>query len=300
MNSSTKHILIADDEQNIRKLLSVLLEERGYTVEEAQHGQAALEILKQRQPDMVISDIHMPYLDGFDLLKIIDEAYPHIKRILMTGYNIDKYLRMIRKHNIGNILAKGVDFNLDEIGSYVDAIMTGDIFGLQRYFHDTAVTSKRISTSRQAREVITEIVQQYRGDDKMYLEIAIDELISNAVYHAILQLTNVSREHWRDDYCIALETAVTLSWAQDSEKMGIAVEDPKGNLRKTDVLKWLNHKIGDASGLQEHGRGLILVRKLIDRFIINIDPNHKTECILLQYFHRNHKSAQKPLLIHEI
>lgn len=66
-----KTILVVDDEANIRRLLRQELETEGYLVTEAKDGVAALESIKQTQPDLIITDVMMPRLDGFDLTAVL-------------------------------------------------------------------------------------------------------------------------------------------------------------------------------------------------------------------------------------
>ena len=59
-------ILIADDEADIRKILRLLLEKKGYTVSEASNGQSAIEKACEGDIDLIIMDIMMPYLSGIE------------------------------------------------------------------------------------------------------------------------------------------------------------------------------------------------------------------------------------------
>jgi CheY-like chemotaxis protein len=293
------NLLVVDDEKNIRQVLVDLFKAQGYSIRQACNGIEALELIDELVPDLVISDIQMPGMDGFELFKVIESKYPRIKHVLMTSYDVDQYISHIRKHNIGNILTKGAEFNLVEISAYIKALLTGNIFGLERYFlgiHQKAVSLTRYSD---ARNVCDEIINQMPEKSRMYLQVAIDELISNAFFHGVLELTGIPRELWCDDYEIDPQSAITVTWAHDDEKVGVSIVDPKGNLKKNDVLKWLDTCREEKLG-QEHGRGLLLVRRLIDRMIINIDPGKRTECIVIQYFEKSSKTANKPLLVHEL
>ncbi|MBD3346836.1 MAG: response regulator [Chitinivibrionales bacterium] len=301
MNTDQYSILIVDDDDTIRMVLSKFLRKKGYTIFEAPNGKIGLDMVARHHPHMVISDIQMPEMDGFALIRELQKNFPGIKRILMTGYDIDSYVDMIRQHNIGNVLPKGSDFNLNELSHYIHNLLTGEIFGLERYFPKETIKTNIACTHAQAQKICSTIVEHYPSKGAVFLEIAIDELISNAVFHGVLQMTNKSRSEWSDDYTLAKEDAVTISWANDDEKIGVAVEDPKGNLKKTDVLNWLDNRIDEnILNENEHGRGFLLLRRLIDKFIVNIDPGKKTECIILNYFDRERKKSRKPLLIHEL
>ncbi len=66
-----KLILVVDDEQDIVELVSLVLEEPGLSVLSAYNGQQALDILQEQHPDLILSDVMMPHLDGLQLCKRI-------------------------------------------------------------------------------------------------------------------------------------------------------------------------------------------------------------------------------------
>jgi len=79
-------ILVVDDEAPMLKLLETILKKDGYDVIKAQNGFDALEIVKTERIDLVISDIKMPKMNGFELLKRLKAENPKIGVIIMTGY----------------------------------------------------------------------------------------------------------------------------------------------------------------------------------------------------------------------
>jgi DNA-binding NtrC family response regulator len=85
MNSGIS-ILVVDDEQLLRDLLVKILSKEGYQVETAVDGEEALEKLRQNRYSLLISDIKMPRLNGFELLKQVKQAYPEMGVIMMTAY----------------------------------------------------------------------------------------------------------------------------------------------------------------------------------------------------------------------
>src|SRR5438552_5870698 len=81
-----RSILIADDEESIRHVLVVLLEERGYEVRAVSDGEEALRELRARDYDALVTDVRMPRLDGLTLVRKALEASPEITVIVMSAY----------------------------------------------------------------------------------------------------------------------------------------------------------------------------------------------------------------------
>ena len=77
-------IMVVDDEQAILRLLSRTLEPEGYGVVVADNGRSALELLEEHEPDLVILDIMMPGLDGFQALDIIRQR-SNVPVIMLTA-----------------------------------------------------------------------------------------------------------------------------------------------------------------------------------------------------------------------
>jgi len=83
---SSVSILIVDDEEMMRTLLNRILSREGYKIRSAEDGVIALEVLKAEKFDIIISDMKMPRMNGFELLKIVKKEYPKIGVIIMTAY----------------------------------------------------------------------------------------------------------------------------------------------------------------------------------------------------------------------
>jgi DNA-binding response OmpR family regulator len=83
---STVSILVVDDEEMLRNLLMKILTKEGYQVDAACDGEDAVEKLRQKTYSLLISDIKMPRLNGFELLKVAKRDYPTMGVIIMTAY----------------------------------------------------------------------------------------------------------------------------------------------------------------------------------------------------------------------
>lgn len=80
-----KRILAVDDEPNMRRLLEISLRQAGFRPVVASDGKEALNIIKTQQIDLVISDLHMPIMNGLELLKAIRLEYEHLPFIMVTA-----------------------------------------------------------------------------------------------------------------------------------------------------------------------------------------------------------------------
>ena len=88
-------ILIVDDAPAIRAMLRTLFEEEGYTVVTAPDGYAALELLGDDPPDLIITDVKMPRLDGWQLLRRVREQHPTLPAILISAVDPGSWRREI-------------------------------------------------------------------------------------------------------------------------------------------------------------------------------------------------------------
>ncbi len=100
---SGKQILVADDEQIIKETLFNVLRKYGARVDSAESGTEAIELLRANdyQYDLVITDIRMPYQDGYAVFREIREHRPALPVIFMTGFEYDSEHRLIRAREEG-------------------------------------------------------------------------------------------------------------------------------------------------------------------------------------------------------
>lgn len=85
MGSFNYRILFVDDDERTRELAHALLSAQGYHVVSAADGFDALSALKQSLPDVIISDLRMPNMNGFEFLSVVRKRFPHIPVIAVSG-----------------------------------------------------------------------------------------------------------------------------------------------------------------------------------------------------------------------
>src|ERR1035438_2029199 len=85
MPDTKARLLIVDDEPSIRTSMWHVLTEIGYGVRCAEDGFSALEELRKEVPDVLLSDLNMPGMTGFELLSVVRRRFPAIQTIAMSG-----------------------------------------------------------------------------------------------------------------------------------------------------------------------------------------------------------------------
>lgn len=300
-------ILVVDDEAPIRDMLSDALRIFGYDVDTAPDGPTALQRLKDHPYHMVLSDINMPYMTGFELLKVIANTYPQVKRVLMTGYNLDEYMRMVRDHNVGNVIAKSVPLNFKEIKEILNSLLNNSIFGLEPYMlAPHSVQSFRLMEPSQIDDISESLSQHYSGTpNHNKFKVVLIELMTNALFYGARNEAGDRKQEWVKDFKLSEDDAVVVTACIDKEKLAVSVLDRGGKLDKHTVLYWLDRQTThDEKGLpmgifDYHGRGFFITRKYVDRFIINIEKGKRCECCIFNYFEEKY-AGNKPLIINEI
>ena len=301
-------ILVVDDEQEIRQMIvDYLRDVENYVVSDARDGAEALELLGKQHFDLVLSDINMPGMKGFDLLHIVKDKYPLVKRVLITAYNVEDYLELALKYDIGNIFVKTAPFNFEELSVIIRNLLLGSIFGLDPYFAPAVEKNGfRIKNAHHLdthAKVITEFIGDYKRAKR--LEVVIVELLTNAIFYGVRQESPERKDEWDVNVELPDDKAIAVTVARDAEKYGISVCDEGGRLKKADALYWMNRQIArDAAGLpvglfDAHGRGLFIARRYIDRLIINVNYGVRTEIVIINYFNKTFYGF-KPLYINEL
>ncbi|MCK5541399.1 MAG: response regulator [Desulfobacterales bacterium] len=79
-------IILIDDEEDIREVLSIVLEDAGYSVTTASDGDSGIKLCDDIQPQIIITDIRMPGMDGIQVLEAVKKDYPDIEVIVVTAF----------------------------------------------------------------------------------------------------------------------------------------------------------------------------------------------------------------------
>lgn len=106
-------ILVVDDEESIREFLDIMLRKEGYDVTCVEDGQQAIDLLKKKSFDLVISDLQMPNVTGIELLKHTKDNYPELLFMMITAFGTTETAVDAMKMGAYDYVTK--PFKLDEV-----------------------------------------------------------------------------------------------------------------------------------------------------------------------------------------
>jgi len=123
MKPNARHILVIDDEPEVRDMLHGFLEEKGFSVTLAMDGIQAIECIKQDIPGIIIIDLLLPGEHGINLIKTIKKDY-FIPIIIISGvYRQEEISPFMEENFVEGFIEKPIDLNrlLQSIQSIIDA-----------------------------------------------------------------------------------------------------------------------------------------------------------------------------------
>jgi CheY-like chemotaxis protein len=117
------HVLVVDDDEDIRTVVCGCLAEEGYAVAAAANGYEALEAVAQHPPDVVLLDMHMPAADGWAFMSGYRQAIATPGRVVVFTAAADA-ARCAAEVNADAFLAK--PFDVDRLVALVEGVLSGD------------------------------------------------------------------------------------------------------------------------------------------------------------------------------
>ena len=116
-------IMLVDDEEEVRTSIirKIDWQDAGFEViGDAENGKEALEKIEQNEPDVVLTDIRMPYMDGLEMAENIRQRYPSIKIVIFSGFDEFEYAKKAIKLNVIEYILKPV--NVEELTAILKKI----------------------------------------------------------------------------------------------------------------------------------------------------------------------------------
>ena len=103
-----KKILVIDDEPEICKMVTEFLFDAGYSASFALNGPDGLAMIKKESPSLVILDIGMPGMDGFEVMRLIREQFPALPVVVLTGHRDTETVKKMVELGASEYLTKPI------------------------------------------------------------------------------------------------------------------------------------------------------------------------------------------------
>ncbi len=317
-NNKQNTILAVDDSNVIRKMLNHYLDKNNYNIILAKDGAEALKTFDTQKIDLLITDINMPQMGGFELLFELRQRNYNPPYIMITDSDINKYLELAIENQVGNILSKPL--NESELLNTVYKLLYPEtLFGLKNYLYvdENTLHTINVSSSQQCEDAVKLVLEKandlgLESDFIPSLRLILSEMAINALYHPH-GLTHQKEE--RQSVQLKDGDKIKIQYGVNEEKFGVSIADFEGKLTKLVVLSTFkeffesNQKMMKAiemgedptEFIKDKGRGLQMAREMSNEYYFNIKSNEITEIIIITWLKKNSSnSANQSIKINEI
>ncbi|MFN0197048.1 MAG: response regulator [Planctomycetaceae bacterium] len=286
-------VLIVDDSAADRALASGLLQKRaGYKVLFATNGVEAVSQIEMHLPDLVITDLQMPDMNGLQLVEHIKREYPLIPVILMTARGSEEIaVQALRSGAASYVPKKTLARDLSETVEMVAASLRDDRAHSRLMFHrmtksdsvfelpnDLTLIPPLVSHLRQ----LTRYMGVCNDSDRLRVGVAIEEALVNAYYHGNLEVSSILREQNHNEYHeLAKERLLKSPYKNRSIHVEVHLTRERAAFVVRDEGPGFDpQSVPDPTSLQNldrpWGRGLLLIRTFMDELHFSSTGNEIT------------------------
>jgi CheY-like chemotaxis protein len=285
-------VLVVDDCAVDRTLAgAILMKDRSFAVEYAHDGDEALEMIGRSPPDLVLTDLQMPGVDGLQLVSAVRQRHPRVPVILMTSQGSEEIA--FRALQVGAASYVPKSFLPDNLRDTVAKVLQAS-FNESHYYKTMAclTRSERVFTLANDSALFAPLIVQFQEEcvalgvcdqsERIRLGVGLGEALANAMFHGNLELQSSLRETDADAYHNLAESRRRQSPYQDRR-----IEIEVRLARDLAVFVVRDEGPGfDPTGLPDPtdpanldkvtGRGILLMRAFMDRVDFNTRGNEVT------------------------
>ncbi|MCH2211069.1 MAG: response regulator [Fuerstiella sp.] len=284
-------ILIAEDSATQATQIRLLLERDGHSVLIATDGKQATAILAETLPDIIITDLNMPEMDGLELVEFVRTHHSEIPIVLLTANGTeDTAVQALRKGATSYLpkreLSRSLVSSVSEIMERIEARRS------RSKVMDALITAESTyvvpNDHRFAGQVIAQLEEQLRtmnysdATGMVRISVALREAVTNAIDHGNLELDSELREDDESAYTKLgqqrarqepwMDRRVTVTSRVTPNQVCYTVSDQGPGFDPSSLPDPLDPE----NLLRTHGRGLMLIRNFMDEVIHNDAGNQIT------------------------
>jgi CheY-like chemotaxis protein/anti-sigma regulatory factor (Ser/Thr protein kinase) len=281
-------MLVVEDSPTQASELRFLLEDAGFDVEVAADGMAALASLQVGLPDLIVTDMQMPHMDGLALVESVKSKHPTVPVVLITAHGSEEIAARALRYGAASYVPKrDVAHDLAQVVTQIIAIAKPDPSS-ERVVESLDETRFRFTLAndhslvaplvRRLEEVVLEMGLCDRAE-LIRLGVALREAIVNAIDHGNLELdSELRQDDERIYYGLGAERQSQSPYRERKVRLDVSVTRSEATFRVCDEGPGFDpSKLPDptdpANLCRIGGRGLLLIRTLMDEVSFNATGN---------------------------
>jgi CheY-like chemotaxis protein len=285
-------ILVVDDSKFARAMIGGILRYDDRSIREAQNGREALEQVEIAIPDLVVTDLRMPEMDGLELVRALHDSHPSIPVILVTAFGSESVACEALRDGAASYVAKrSLERDLDQLASRILAVTSRHrsnkrLFSRLKRLEYTFDLKNDVSVVAPLVNHLQEMLAQMQvccESELPRIAVALDEALVNAIVHGNLEVSSDLRDGGGDAYFAQIKERQTQDpYAERTVHVQAIIHDSKAIIRIEDEGPGFDHQSlpdpTDPENLANPaGRGVLLMRMFMD----DVCYNKKGNCVTL-------------------
>jgi len=272
-------VLVVEDSLAQSTQIRLMLKNAEFEVYLAENGREALEVLKSHQPEIVLTDLQMPEMDGLQLVKAIGASHPHLPVVLMTQHGSEEIALDALRQGAASYLPKS------QLHQHMVPLLDDILESARSAYREELIQQRRFRTEIQYRlendpgligplsgQIEQELDDQHFANPtiRRQLGVALRKALNNAIFHGNLELTEDDRANgelaYRD---LAEQRRKKRPWCRRSVWVTVVIDEGEARFIVRDEGPGFDVSAATASAgsvnLDElHGSGLLLIRTFMD------------------------------------
>jgi DNA-binding response OmpR family regulator len=274
-------VLIAEDSTSARKYLTTVVQHQGYQYLAARDGREALQLFEEERPDLVITDIQMPHMDGFELLEAIRAKDENVIVVIITGEGSEQSATKALHLGANNYLHKPITdkqllqllrkyatlISEREVGHEMERMVASNTLDMQ-------VDNRIEITTRVAQFLVDACMSTFSEKQRLDITLGLDELLTNAIEHGNLGIKQTEKEEalYQSDGLHKLHTERLSNPKLADRRITIHAEFKRGRYcewtiaDEGDGFDWedVPDPLSEEAITKPSGRGIFLSRMIFD------------------------------------